>query len=146
LALQDDVRNLASNPTLRAIEPEALRLIAFSAETQFLRVGDILFRRGEVSDGGYVVLMGAVALGADEKPVAIARAPALIGDSALITRTVRPCMALAIEPSTVLKIPRALFRRVLSEHPDSAARLRRTLAHRLFALRNDLSTYRGELL
>lgn len=141
MALVDDVRDLARNPTLRDLEPEALRLIAFSAETRILRAGDILFRRGDASDGGYVVLSGSIALEADG-PATIARAPMLLGDTALITETRRPATALAREPSSVLKISRALFHRVLTEYPDSAARLRRTLADRLDVLGQDLDMLR----
>lgn len=143
MALVDDVRDLARNPTLRDLEPEALRLIAFSAETRILRAGDILFRRDDVSDGGYVVLSGSIALEADG-PATIARAPMLLGDAALITETRRPATALAREPSSVLKISRSLFHRVLTEFPDSAVRLRRTLATRLDALGQDLDRVRIE--
>ena len=71
MALQDDVRTLASNPTLRDLEPDALRLIAFSAETRILRAGDVLFRVGDLSDGGYVVLSGGIALETDGSPALI---------------------------------------------------------------------------
>jgi CRP-like cAMP-binding protein len=145
MALQDDVRNLASNPTLRDLEPDALRLIAFSAETRILRAGDTLFHIGDPSDGGYVVLSGGIALEMGAGPALVARPPALIGDSALIAETARPCTAVAREASSVLKISRALFHRVLSEHPDSAERLRRSLGIRLLNLRDDLETYRRDL-
>jgi CRP-like cAMP-binding protein len=143
MALVDDVRDLARNPTLRDFDPEALRLIAFSAETRILRAGDILFRRGDVSDGGYVIRSGSIALEADG-PATIAHAPTLLGDTALIAETRRPATALAREPSSVLKISRSLFHRVLAEYPDSAVRLRRTLADRLDALGQDLDMLRIE--
>lgn len=138
MGLQDDVRNLASNPTLQELEPEALRLIAFSAETRILRAGDVLFRMGEASDGGYVVLSGAIAFEDGAAPALTVRPPALVGDLALIAETIRPCTALACEPSSVLKIPRALFHRVLSEFPVSAARVGRTFGGRVVALRDEL--------
>lgn len=140
MALQDDVRNLASHPTLRDLDPEALRLIAFTAETRILRAGDVLFRQGDTSDGGYIVLSGGIALETGIGPAVIVRPPALIGDAALIAETVRPATALAREPSSVLKISRTLFRRVLSEYPDSALRLRQTLAVRLLGLQRELQS------
>jgi CRP-like cAMP-binding protein len=142
MALVDDVRDLARNTTLRDLDPEALRLIAFSAETRILRAGDVLFERGDISDGGYVVLSGSIALAADGEP-AIARPPMLIGDTALIASTQRPATATAQEPTTVLKISRTLFHRVLAEYPDSAVRLRQTLAARLIALGQDLDAARA---
>ena len=144
MALHDDVRKLASNPTLRDIDPEGLRLIAFSAETRILRAGDTLFRTGDTSDGGYVVLSGTISLRMGDAAPVIVGPPALIGDSALITETVRHATASAVEPSSVLKISRTLFRRVLSEYPDSAERLRATLAARLSGLGEDLAHIRSE--
>ena len=58
MALDDDVRDLARLPLFQEIEPEALRLLAFSAETKILRLGDVLFRKGEPSDSGYFILSG----------------------------------------------------------------------------------------
>lgn len=142
MALQDNVRNLALNPTLRDLEPDALRVIAFSAETRILRAGNVLFRRGEASDSGYVVLSGAIALQAEGGEETVVRAPTLIGESALITDTTRAATATATEPSSVLKVSRALFHRVLDEFPDSAARLFQTLHERLHGLTDELEALR----
>lgn len=134
MALEDDIEKLSRNPTFAALEPDALRLIAFSAETRILRAGDILFRRDEPSNGGFVVLSGSIALDASDlggSTARILRPPALIGDTALLTQTLRPATAIAREPSSVLRVSRQLFHRVLHEYPVSAQRLRRSLAARL---------------
>ena len=137
MALHDTVRTLANVPTFRDLDPDALRLIAFSAEMRIMRAGDVLFREGEPSDCGYVLLSGTIALAFGRK-VIVAKAPLLIGDAALIAETMRPATATAREPSRVLKIARAMFRRVIAEYPDSAVRLHRTLADRLEMLRGEL--------
>lgn len=67
MGLEDDVGKLARTATFAALEPDALRLVAFSAETRILRAGDILFRRGEPSNGGFVVLSGSIALDASDR-------------------------------------------------------------------------------
>ena len=87
MALEDDIRRLTRISLFHAMERDALRLLAFGAETKILRAGDVLFRRADKSDGGYIVLGGSVAL--DEKndgspPSQIARADALIGEVALL--------------------------------------------------------------
>ena len=120
MALEDDVATLARNAIFATLAPEALRLLAFSAETRVLRAGDILFRRDEPSNGGFVVLSGSIALDASDHGVSatrIVRPPALIGEIALLARTNRPATAIAREPSNVLRISQPLFRRVLSEDP-----------------------------
>jgi CRP-like cAMP-binding protein len=144
MALEDDVRNLARNPTFGVLEPEALRLMAFSAETRILRAGDILFRRDDPSDGGLVVLTGSIALevSGDGRTADIIRPPALIGDIALITQTRRPVTAIAREPSSVLKISRQLFHRVMREYPASAERLRRSLTEKLRQFGQELEAVR----
>lgn len=134
MALEDDVAVLARNEIFATLAPEALRLLAFSAETRTLRAGDILFRRDEQSNGGYVLLSGSIALDAADRggsAARIIRPPALIGEIALLARTSRPATAIAREPSNVLRISQQLFRRVLGEDPAGAERLREKLAARL---------------
>ena len=112
MGLEDDIGKLARIPAFAAIEPEALRLIAFSAETRILRAGDVLFRRDEMSNGGFVVLAGSIAMDASgdgAAPARIVRPPGLIGDLALLTQTRRPATAIAREPSTVLRHFAAAF-------------------------------------
>jgi CRP-like cAMP-binding protein len=141
MALEDDVRNLARNTTFAAFEPEALRLLAFSAETRILRAGDILFRRGEKADSGFVILSGSIALSAkdDGSPAERIVSPQnLIGDLALITETQHAVTAVAREPSSVLKISRVLFHRVLQEFPKSAEQLRRKMEKNLQGFVGDL--------
>ncbi|HUB63849.1 MAG TPA: cyclic nucleotide-binding domain-containing protein [Methylocella sp.] len=145
MGLEDDVGKLARNPTFAVIEPEALRLIAFSADTLILRAGDVLFRRDELSNGGYVVLTGSIAMDASDHGAAtarIVRPPGLIGDRALLTQTRRPATAIAREPSTVLRISQTLFHRVLQEFPASAERLRQSMSARLGEFLGELSTVR----
>ena len=62
MALEDDLRNLSRVPFFAALEPDARRLVAFSAETRILRAGDVLFRRGEPSDCAYVLMQGRLCL------------------------------------------------------------------------------------
>jgi CRP-like cAMP-binding protein len=142
MALDDDIANLRGIPLLEDFETEALRLLAFSAETKLLRAGDLLFRRGDRSDGGYILMNGSIALekSDDGRPAEkILRPLALIGETALIAETTRPVSAIAREPSTVLKITRALFHRILEEYPATALRVRRRLAARLEQLAKNLS-------
>jgi CRP-like cAMP-binding protein len=119
------------------MDPEALRRIAFGAETRILRAGDVLFRSGDKSDGGFIVLSGSVAV--DEKHDGRAEPHAippdsLIGEAALLVETERAGTAIAREPSTVLKISRDLFRRVLRDDPQSAMRVRAVMSEELKSL------------
>ncbi len=149
MALQDEIERLAQIPLLDALGPEALRLIAFSAETRILRAGDILFRKGERADGGYIVITGALALEADDAggPAAhIVQPGELIGELALIAPIERPVTAMAREPTTALRIPRTLFHRVLKEYPEAAGILQKMMAERLETFGRDLDGVRQRFL
>ena len=62
MALEDDIANLRRIALFEDFETEALRLLVFGSETKLLRAGDALFRRGEPSDGGYILTGGSIAL------------------------------------------------------------------------------------
>ena len=138
MSLEDDVRTLAGNPALAELDADALRLIAFSAETRILRAGDVIFRRNDPSDGGIFILSGSVALDAGGRTTGVFGPGSLLGDMALLTETRRPATAIAREPSSVLKISRPLFHRVLQEFPDNAVRMHRVLNERIHTLGHEL--------
>jgi CRP-like cAMP-binding protein len=149
MGLEDDIAKLSRIPVFSVLEPEALRLIAFSAETRILRAGDILFRKDEPSNGGFAVLSGSVALDAAEPgsgTARIVRAPGLIGETALLVETTRPATAIAREPSNVLRISRQLFHRILGEFPASAENLRRSLGAKLRQFTGELAAMSREIL
>ena len=97
MALDDDILFLRRIPTFRVLGPDALRVLAISAEKTHLRSGDTLFEEGEPADGAFIVLAGAVRLKrAKDKPLdepQIVRGGTLIGESALIIETDRAATA-----------------------------------------------------
>lgn len=146
MVTEEDIGKLARIPAFAALEVEALRLIVYSAERRVLRAGDVLFRRGERSTDGLILLDGSIALDASGEGAAaarIVRPPALIGEFALLAQTQRPATAIAREPSTVLRVSRQLFQRVLGEFPASAERLKQSLSGQLQQLAAELGTLRN---
>ncbi len=149
MALDDDIALLARQPLLSLIERDALRLVAFAAESRTLRAGDVLFRRGEASDGALLIVSGAVALlGADEgRPAEEILGPgALLGEIALFTAVERPVTAIAREPTQVMRLSRSVMRRVLGESPQSAQALATALGERLRGFSGELARVRRSLL
>jgi CRP-like cAMP-binding protein len=142
MSLDEDLRNLSRIPFFATLETDARRLLAFAGEARILRGGDVLYRKGDASDGGFVVQSGAIVLTSGDTPTAsdaqIIRPHTLIGEIALISQTERTTNAFAREPSTVLKISRPLFHRVLKEHPISAARLKAFIEKRLTDFTSEL--------
>jgi CRP-like cAMP-binding protein len=149
MALDDDIATLSRAPLFNLLDRDALRLVAFAAENRVLRAGDMLFRKGDRSDGGYVVSRGAVALDADDdgSPATFVAGPAsLIGQTALFTRIPRPATATAREASTVIRISPSLMRRVLEEFPGAAEAMRYALVEELGQLSRGLEQVRKQLL
>jgi CRP-like cAMP-binding protein len=141
MTLDDDIVNLTRIPLFANFEPGALRMLAFTSETRLLRAGDTLFRRGEASDGGYVLTIGSIALDRhdDGRPAEkILRPWTLLGEVALVAASTRPVTAIAREPTTVLKIGRGLFHQTLEQHPLTAARARDFFRTRLMEFAEDM--------
>lgn len=133
MALDDDIRVLERAPMLSEIGHDPLRLLAFSAERRTLRGGEVMFRKGDKADGGFVIASGTVLLGGEGEPVRRAGAVSLIGEIALLCPVTRPVGAVAETPVKALFISRSLFRRVLTEFPGIAVMLRERMLGKLEA-------------
>jgi CRP-like cAMP-binding protein len=147
IALTDDIALLASTPLFGLLDREPLRLLAFAAEIRMLNAGDVLFRKGDRSDGGYVVTDGAIVLDrGNGVPPFVAERGALIGRTSLLVRTVRSATAAARERSTVMRISPTLMRRVLEEFPSAANALYDSFSDEVATLSAGLERVREKLL
>lgn len=133
MTIEDDIAFFERVPTLNTLGRAALRILAIGAESRYVHSGEVLFQAGDPADSGYVVQEGAFSLTprhADSGGSIVVGRGTLIGELALLTETVRPVTATAQEPSTVLRIPRALFLKMLEGYPDAARKLRDIIAAR----------------
>ena len=148
MALEDDIAILTRAPLLGLMGRDALRLIAFAGEQRGLDTGEVLFRKGERTDGGYVVTRGLIVLdaaGSGSEPAFLAYPGALIGQTALFVRAGRRATAIARESSGVLRISPTLMRRVLEEFPAGAAAIHAAMAGDLDMLSRGLDGVRRRL-
>lgn len=148
MALEDDIEALSQAELFGSFDHEALKLLAFAAETRVLKAGDILFRKGDRADGGYVVKSGRIVLdtGDAKSEDFIAGPGVLIGQIALFLRNARPATATAAEPSSVIRISPLLMRRTLEEFPECARIVHDMLADDLRELTDGLESVRQKLL
>ncbi|TCT06794.1 Crp/Fnr family transcriptional regulator [Aquabacter spiritensis] len=148
MSLEQDVAALQGVPTFEVLPPEALRSLAISAEIHELKAGDVLFRAGEISDAGYVVLSGRIELVTEQagrrRRLCELLSGALVGETALFVASPRPATARALEAATVLRISRPVFVRVLEGFPEAATLLRAQFAERLEATLGALDALRRE--
>jgi CRP-like cAMP-binding protein len=129
MSLEGDVRRMARTRPFDLLPREALQLIAFSCSKKALKAGETLFEEGEPADAAYFVLSGAfdlVARGIERR----VGSDALIGETALLAEVPRRAGARAVEDAVALRIPGEVFRRVLSEFPRAAAKMRAAAAAR----------------
>ena len=68
----------------------------------------------------------------------IAGPGALIGELALIVPMARPASAIALEQSSVIRVARSLFQRVLESDPAAARTLRDAFASRSSQIASDI--------
>jgi CRP-like cAMP-binding protein len=144
--LDDEVLRLGRTRPFDLLPREAVQLIAFSCEKRRLRAGEALFFAGEAADSGYFVHSGAIILvvdGATEPKAERRVGPgALIGEGALYAPTARRVSARAAEDAVVMRISHETFRRVLTEFPAGAEKIRAVLAARTRRLVDGLEATR----
>jgi CRP-like cAMP-binding protein len=126
VSIEDDIQAIERVPTLRALGAEALRILAIGAESRVVAEGQVLFTAGETADCGYIVQDGSFRLEGGSKALGdvIAHPGTLLGELALIAETKRPATATANERSTVIRISRSLFLKMLEGYPSAAQVLR----------------------
>jgi CRP-like cAMP-binding protein len=135
VTIEDDISFLARVPTFAKFGFAALQIVAIGSESRQLADGEALFSAGETTDAGYVILEGSLVLTASDagldEPATTFGPGTLIGELALLTETVCSATAVAAEPTTVIRISRNLFRKVLEGFPDAARLMRDRLAARV---------------
>ncbi len=138
MSIEDDVALLERVPTLHLLGPAALRMLAIGSEQRDLARGDVLFNAGDDADGGFIVRRGAFRIDDGAGAELVAGPGALIGELALIAAMRRPSTARALEQSSVIRVARSLFQRVLESDPAAARRLRDDLASRTSQIASDV--------
>jgi CRP-like cAMP-binding protein len=138
MSIEDDVALLERVPTLRLLGTTSLRMLAIGSEQRDFARGDVLFNAGEDADAGYIVQRGAFRID-DGGGVEIVAGPgALIGELALVVAMPRPSSAVALEHSSVIRVARSLFQRVLESDPAAARRLRDEFANRTSQIASEI--------
>jgi CRP-like cAMP-binding protein len=137
MSIEDDVALLERVPTLRVLGAASLRMLAIGSEQRLFARDAVLFQTGEDADSGFVVQRGAFRV-EDGGAVVVAGPGALIGELALINATRRPSTATAVEDSSVIRVARSLFQRVLESDPAAARRLRDEFARRTSQIASDI--------
>jgi CRP-like cAMP-binding protein len=138
MSIEDDVALLERVPTLRLLGTTALRMLAIGSEQRDFARDERLFTAGDKADAGFIVQRGAFRIADDNGAEVVAGPGDLIGELALLVAMVRPSTATALEHSSVIRLARSLFQRVLESDPVAAHRLRDEFANRTSQIANDI--------
>jgi CRP-like cAMP-binding protein len=113
-------------------------MLAIGSEQRDFARGALLFNAGDDADAGYIVQRGAFRIEDEGGAEIIAGPGALIGELALVVAMPRPSTAIALEHSSVIRVARSLFQRVLESDPAAARRLRDEFANRTSQLASEI--------
>jgi CRP-like cAMP-binding protein len=138
MSIEDDVALLERVPTLRLLGTASLRMLAIGSEQRDFARGDLLFTAGDAADAGYIVQRGAFRIEDGNGAEIVAGPGMLIGELALVVAMPRPSTATALEYSSVVRVSRSLFQRVLESDPVAARRLRDEFANRTSQIASDI--------
>lgn len=133
MSVEQDITLLEQVPMLRVLGRGVLRTIAMAAETREVHTGEMLFAPYEKPDCAFVVQDGVFALSIDpenSQRVIEAGPGTMLGEFALLTDAARPLSAIAQQPSTVMRISRSMFMKILDNDVEAAIRLRDYVARR----------------
>ena len=146
MSIEDDVALLERVPTLRLLGTTALRMLAIGSEQRDFARGDRLFAAGDDADAGFIVQRGSFRIEDGNGAEMVAGPGTLIGELALVVAMARPSTATALEYSSVVRIARSLFQRVLESDPVAARRLRDEFANRTSQIASDILMAGAKLL
>jgi CRP-like cAMP-binding protein len=145
MSIEDDVALLERVPTFRVLGRESLRMLAIGSEQRDVPRGDWLFQQGDDADSGFVVQRGSFRIDDGAGAEMLVGPGALLGELALVHAMRRPSSATAMEYSTVIRVARSLFQRVLESDPAAARRLRDEFVARTSQIASDILIAGGKL-
>lgn len=140
-----DLRLIALSATLRQCElfsglpSDDIRQIASFVQSRKLAKDETLFRESEPAIGFYIVQRGAINVhrvnaAGKEQVIHVFRPGESLGEAALASPTGYPAAARAIEPSTVLLVPKVDILDLVAQRPDLALRMLGSMSQHLRVL------------
>jgi CRP-like cAMP-binding protein len=135
MTVLDPVQTLRRVPFFAVLSGEELRALASHCVVKHLQKDEILFAEGDPCEGMFVVQSGALKLlktaeTGREQVLASERAGSTVGELALFDGGSFPASAAAVEPSTVLYLPKRVFLDLCRRDSEVAFAVIRTLASR----------------
>ena len=137
-----------SLPVFRGLTPEDQRRVASLAELRDYRRGDVLWNAGDPAEALTVVVRGRVKIvrhaDAGDVILEIFGEGEPVGAIAVYNYIPYPATAIAMEPTSLLLLPRRDYFELLDRHPDFARSIIRELTKLTIALTRKVEEMRGQ--
>ena len=135
MSIDQEVEILRNIPMFAKIDPPKLKLMAFASERLSFRPGQELFKQGDAGDSAYIVVEGEADVLVNTPngalKVATLKRNDIIGEIAILCDVPRTATVAASTDLVTLKITKDLFFRLVTDFPDMAIEIMRSLAHRV---------------
>jgi CRP/FNR family transcriptional regulator, dissimilatory nitrate respiration regulator len=133
-------------PLFHELGPEQIAAVAIGSREKHLARGEMLFQKGDVARGFYVVLGGQIKLAfpsaqGNEKVVEILGPRQSFGEAVMFMERPYPVFAEALADSLLLFIDRGAVLNLLAQDTSFARRLLAGLSQRLHSLVQDVESY-----
>jgi CRP-like cAMP-binding protein len=132
-------------PLFRNCEAVPLQVLAFAAERESFKPGQILIKQGQAATSAYFLLNGTVALSQNKRDVGQAEPGALLGEMAMLGGASYSITATANDVVSAVRIDQPLFHRVASEYPEFGQAVLTALSEKLGASVRELDSIRSLL-
>jgi len=140
-----NLRSVSIAATLRScqlfagVPPAQVMVVAEFARLRNVNKGAYLFREGDASEGFYVIQKGAIDVhrvspAGKEQVIHVFRPGESLAEASLASEQGYPASARAIEPSSVVVVPKAPFLELISRQPELGMRMLASMSQHLRTL------------
>ncbi len=148
MELDDYTSALAEADFFRICDEEQRRLLAFASEHRSFSAGDVIYRRGDPSEGAFVLMKGDVLVGDSEtdsfKPKRIGERGAVLGEMGLFLSRPRRATLRAATDVELLFVPRSAFAKLMRQFPLLAERAAVRIEEEMSTFLNAMEPFRGK--
>ena len=110
--------------------------------------GDVIFKRGDISTGAFVLLRGEVLAGDSEgggfKPEKVSEPGAVLGEMGLLLERPRRATLRASTDVELLYVPRSAFKKLMRQFPDLARRAARRIEEEMESFLGAMERFRDK--
>ena len=133
-------------PLFQALTPEQITQVALNTRSKRLPKGEMLFQKGDLAHGFYVIVFGQVKLAfpssnGNEKVVEIIGPKQSFGEAAMFAQRPYPVFAQALADTLLLHIARDVIFELLETDISFARHMLAGLAMRMHSLIQDVESY-----